>query len=278
MFGRLGRWWLDTPRAIRWVVYVCLPLGTLAITLGVYGDGHGWWDDRSFLTNLASSFASLLFGVPLALVVLSHLSAMQDVVIERRLAQRQTRHVAQEFRSIFLRMLPSANLAELHEAIDRLDDDLGEMRRLMVEAPGDTTQLRDVRSRAVVHYADVSPIDYEAWAAHIKRQWTVLDEEIRPAVLSSTLNWLSAPAALRISQAVELLQSEPVLFTDTDTVERHIRGRTALRHNNGYLGSRVDQAREWVGALRRTVELIEGELPVLATRAPSNQGGTPSPL
>ncbi|WP_314254702.1 hypothetical protein [Streptomyces sp. DSM 40907] len=269
---------MDTPRAIRWVVYVCLPLGAFAITLGIYGDGHGWWDDRSFLTNLASSFASLLFGVPLALVVLSHLSAMQDVVVERRLAQRQVRRVAEDFRSIFLTLLPSANLAELHEAIGRLDDDLGEMGRLMVETPDDIRRLGFVHSRAVVHYGDVSPIDYEAWAAHIKRQWTVLDQEIRPAVLSSTLNWMSAPAALRISQAVELLQREPVLLTSSKPIDRDILRPTDLRTLHDGVGLGVEQAQEWVGALRLTVELIEGELPVLATRTSSNQGGTPSPL
>ncbi|THA33741.1 hypothetical protein [Streptomyces sp. A1547] len=269
MFSRVGRWWVDTPRAIRWVVYVCLPLGALAITLGVYGDGHGWWDDRSFLTNLASSFASLLFGVPLALVVLSHLSAMQDVVVERRVAQRQARRVAEDFRNIFLNLLPSSDSTELREAIDRLDDDLGQMRRLMVEAPGDIDRLRLARSRAVVDFGNVSPIDYEAWAAHINRQWTVLDEEIRPAVLSASLNWLSAPAALRISQAVELLQTEPALFTDSE-VDRRIRRRTDLRTNGDDVGNRVKQAQEWVGALRRTIELIESELPVLATRSSFN--------
>ncbi|MFE5517335.1 hypothetical protein ACFQ9Q_06300 [Streptomyces virginiae] len=261
---------MDTPSAIRWVVYVCLPLGSLAITMGVYGDGQGWWDDRSFLTNLASSFASLLFGVPLALVVLSHLSAMQDVVVERRVAQQQTQRVARDFLSIFLNLLPSGTLTELHEAISQLDDDLGEMRRLLL-GPSDTDQLRVALSRAVVHYSDVSAIDYEAWAAHIKRQWTVLDEEIRPAALSAMLNWLSAPAALRISAAVELLQTEPVLFTDPE-VDRHIRRRTDLRTRSDYVVSRVSQAQEWAGALRRVVELLESELPRLATRVSSSQG------
>ncbi|MFE1877686.1 hypothetical protein ACFW9N_43780 [Streptomyces sp. NPDC059496] len=271
MLSRLRRWWADTPRAIRWVVYVCLPLGALAIAVGVYGDGHGWWDDRSFLTNLASSFASLLFGVPLALVVLSHLSAMQDVVVERRVAKRQTQRVADDFRSIFLNLLPTVSLAELQAAIDRLEGDLAEMRTLMAEAPGDQSQFSALFSRGVIDYGEVSPIDYEAWAAHVKRQWTVLDEEIRPVVVSAMLNWLSAPAVLRISAAVELLQTEPELFADPEVGEPVSR-RSDLQGRNDYVVGRVAQARQWVGALRRIVELLESELPVLATRVSSDQG------
>jgi hypothetical protein len=55
----------------------CHPGFGVAFGLGLWGDAHHWWDDRSFLTNLLSSFTGLLVGVPFALVVLSHLGAMQ---------------------------------------------------------------------------------------------------------------------------------------------------------------------------------------------------------
>ncbi|SEE69370.1 hypothetical protein SAMN05428938_8132 [Streptomyces sp. KS_5] len=74
----IRRWWKDTPDPVRWVAYICLPLGALTLGLGVYGDGHGWWDHRGFLTNLMPSFTSLLFGVPTALFVLGGLGDAQN--------------------------------------------------------------------------------------------------------------------------------------------------------------------------------------------------------
>lgn len=73
----MRHWWRDTPSSVRWVAGVCLPLGTLAVALGIYGDSHRWWNDRAFLTNLTSGLTSLLFGVPTALFVLSSLGAAQ---------------------------------------------------------------------------------------------------------------------------------------------------------------------------------------------------------
>lgn len=218
MFGWVGRvrsWWGETPRAVRWVVYICVPLGVLAIRLGIYGDGHGWWDNRSFLTNLASSFASLLFGVPLALLVLSHLSAMQESVAARKAAQQQARRVWKRFNQAFLDRFPERDLVGLAHDIEEIAqglDALGaRVARIMLGNERASYQEIEAAAREFRDFGErqklvIPPQRITVWLADVARQWKILDEEIRPLVESTNLAWMTTHEALEHSRAFQTLQ------------------------------------------------------------------------
>ncbi|MFE5483040.1 hypothetical protein [Streptomyces sp. NPDC056527] len=210
MSGRLRSariWWLDTPRAIRCVVYVSIPLGSLAIGLGVYGDGHGWWDDRSFLTNLASSFASLLFGVPLALVVLTHLSGMQAEVAERRAAHRRTAASVKAFVDAFQDLFTSTERRHTHLWLERLiwqNARLGDL--LMQGMAADPAEVETAAANLMALRNRLTPL-LSQWAEHLARQWQVIDQECRPLAEAAGLPWIDSRDALALNKIIDDLVS-----------------------------------------------------------------------
>ncbi|MFI9296764.1 hypothetical protein [Streptomyces gardneri] len=165
------------------------------MALGVYGDAHGWWDDRSFLTNLASSFASLLFGVPLALLVLSHLSAMQAETSERRAVTRRVQSATADFASAFQDTLPSTTLAETRGILASL---VPVAERAVRNFPGgrgglqqDPDAVRACEEDCRVLIAGVSDVFPPAeWNAQLSRLWEVLDEEVRPSAVAAGISWM----------------------------------------------------------------------------------------
>ncbi|MGA5452365.1 hypothetical protein ACPCVO_37595 [Streptomyces umbrinus] len=80
----LRTWWRETPALVRNWTTALLPSGVILFVMGLIGDQKGFWEGRSFLTNLASSLTALMFGVPLALHFLGRLSAAQEMATATR--------------------------------------------------------------------------------------------------------------------------------------------------------------------------------------------------
>ena len=88
-FGsQLVHGWRETGATIRRLCVILPIAGTVFIAVGVVGDASNWWKDKPFLTNLVSSMASAMFGIPLALVVFQRLTALQAERLEKRAAYR----------------------------------------------------------------------------------------------------------------------------------------------------------------------------------------------
>ncbi|MGW4086973.1 hypothetical protein ACWEGS_28475 [Streptomyces sp. NPDC004822] len=210
--GRLRAWWQDTPVAVRWVAYIGIPLGCVTVGLGVYGDSHHWWDGRSFLTNLVSSFASLLFGVPTALVVLTHLSGMQAEAMERRAVQRSARQAIGQFERALLVGIKPHDLDEARSALERAvnashtyRDHLLDRRRAHL---GSLEAYR-ARQAAFDEHLNLSGMPYQLWLAEISTRWKRLDTELRPRLEEVGLWWLTMPSYLVFTNAMQKLESLP---------------------------------------------------------------------
>ncbi|MFJ2304940.1 hypothetical protein [Streptomyces sp. NPDC087787] len=208
--GRLRTWWHDTPVAIRWVAYVAIPLGFVTAGLGAYGDSHHWWDGRSFVTNLASSFVSLLFGVPTALVVLAHLSEMQAEAMERRAVQRSARQAAAEFERALLAGIKAQDLAEAHHAVNHAAvasceyrDRLGDVRR----AGRGSLEAYGARQAAFDEHLNLGRLDYRIWLTDIALRWNRLDTEVRPRLDEMGLRWMAMPSYLVLRNGVQTLET-----------------------------------------------------------------------
>ncbi|MFE5795793.1 hypothetical protein ACFQ8C_24910 [Streptomyces sp. NPDC056503] len=208
---RAPRWWLETPNPIRWVLKVCLPLGILAIALGIYGDGHGWWDDRSFLTNLASSFASLLFGVPLALVGLSHLGSLQAEAANRMTAERRGREAARDFQRV---VLTGFNRAPRHQALEDISAFQRVNHRLRQLTQGWAEDRSPERAREMLltldartdafHVAFRYP-EIHRWTSAISHSWHRIDKEVRPFLENAEVWRVSPTQHAELRRAARLL-------------------------------------------------------------------------
>lgn len=143
--ARLRSFWAHTAASVRWTTYVCLPLGIAAAVAGIYGDAHGWWDERGFLTNLLSSMTSVLFGIPTALLVLGRLGAQQAEALERREIERRARLAVFRFQEAVQQNLAITDMAILRRTLGDLSRRNNAYRRalgMFEEASGDSEMLR----------------------------------------------------------------------------------------------------------------------------------------
>jgi hypothetical protein len=213
----IRRWWKDTPDPVRWVAYICLPLGALTLGLGVYGDGHGWWDHRGFLTNLMSSFTSLLFGVPTALFVLGSLGDAQNQARARRRLRSAVKAEARQFETVLIQRFNADTAAELkqkcrdilqgaEEAHDRGEDldpfrqrvfDLGTVRTDHDEEMSESQQERRRMQAA------------EDWLRRTRAQWDIIDNELRPRALEAGTEWIPSLWSSHIREYLAYLHDRP---------------------------------------------------------------------
>ncbi|MFE7093320.1 hypothetical protein [Streptomyces erythrochromogenes] len=256
------------------------------VGLGLYGDGHGWWDERSFATNLASSFASLFFGVPLALLVLSHLGAQQGEVVERRAAQRQARRMAAKFWRAFdergmyealtsppdSSMLFSSRLGEMASAVDAM--------AALLDFPPESREFRTGELHSIIQelvrlFDSVGPADIEVWSANLARQWAMLDDEARPSAEAAGLHWMRSEDILTLEAALQVLQSPSILtllgspFPATAHLLATQGNVDEARRILNEFASDVEQAQIWMDAAIRVHAMMVVELPTLGILWPS---------
>ncbi|TXS56544.1 hypothetical protein [Streptomyces sp. t39] len=208
----LVTWWVHIPKPIKWLVYCCLPAGIAMAGLGIYGDEHGWWNDRGFLTNLLSSFTGLLIGVPFALVVLSHLGGLQADAANYRAAVKSGRNAAIDFegrhRSGFVRYdlhhaesdlirLRTAN-AKYRQAVETWVRDPSPTRSGDVCAAFE--RRRELIRTTFTHHRPIHP-----WLTMISESWHRLDMEVRPRLLDVEANWMPRGSHVALRSAVRTL-------------------------------------------------------------------------
>ncbi|KAF0646287.1 MULTISPECIES: hypothetical protein [Streptomyces] len=86
--GKLRTLWAEAPSATKKVTYIAMPIGLVLAGIGLIGDAYGWWEGRSYLTNVLSSFTGLCFAVPFALLILNYLAEPHAEAAQRRAAWR----------------------------------------------------------------------------------------------------------------------------------------------------------------------------------------------
>lgn len=115
----LHTWWRETPALVRNWTAAMLPTGITLFILGLIGDQNGFWENRSFLTNLASSLTALMFAVPLALIFLGRLTAAQEAAAAVRDWRRGATRGAAEFESEVVGILSCTNVQAATAAVAR---------------------------------------------------------------------------------------------------------------------------------------------------------------
>ncbi|MER5466970.1 hypothetical protein ABT010_41470 [Streptomyces sp. NPDC002668] len=238
--GRVRMWWLGTPGVVRWVAYVCIPMGFGAAGLGIYGDAHHWWDNRGFLTNLASSLASLLFGVPTALFVLSRLGDAQAEARERSKVRRRATAEAAALRELLIRpfALTDAELQHWLAGMVAIRSQFHETDQ------SDTAAMQQLVDDIMYYWAvcfenrlvENQPVysRFDLWVEELQAKWDFLDQELRPRLLEAGESWLPAPQAMLMRRSIADLdhpRSETVLQRRAawaEYVQRALEGAEAL--------------------------------------------------
>ncbi|WP_406126858.1 hypothetical protein [Streptomyces sp. NBC_00989] len=174
MLQRARDIWRETPPLTRTLCKVMPTLGSLLTLLGVFGDSRGWWDNKSFLTNLVSSFTGLMFAVPFALVVVSRLGEAHAFLAEQRAVQRHSERVLRDFQAAW---------SDMDRTIERV---------LVLAASQGNPDLRDSRSMPPEFWMSLENalnfVGQERLRA-MKAQWRSLRDEVRPRRLEVESRW-----------------------------------------------------------------------------------------
>ena len=119
--------WDNTSASVRVLSAVMWLTGVVLAVLGWIGDSRGFWLNRPFFTNLASSVTAALFGIPFALVILQQITNARASREEARSAQRLAARVSRQMLNAARDMVqPSAQaMAALTKLAEREKQDLG---------------------------------------------------------------------------------------------------------------------------------------------------------
>ncbi|MGW3786008.1 hypothetical protein ACWD5Z_15550 [Micromonospora chokoriensis] len=90
--------WRATSPTVRLVALVSWAVGAVVLASGWLGDQEGFWDDRPFLTNVASSLATAALGLPIALIVIQQLVAGEETYRQEWLASEELVGVVRDTR------------------------------------------------------------------------------------------------------------------------------------------------------------------------------------
>ncbi|MFJ4563537.1 hypothetical protein ACIP4U_07410 [Streptomyces caelestis] len=226
--GRLFRaqtWWLETPRLIRRWSIALLLFGFLLLALGLWSDMRGWWEGHEFLTNLVSSFTSLCFGVPAALLVFSHLGQAQE---EARQKTRARAHAVQEINEFTSALLEPFNATDIQQLGSKLRGMRANLRTVRTVHMADAEReeavatffmqfndlvpnpsaRRPIDSFSTMHRYTSQWTTMRKWQTRVTSQCRILDEEVRPRVTDSGLPWLAQNRASDVRQAARWLFME----------------------------------------------------------------------
>jgi hypothetical protein len=233
--------WRETSPGVRALCVTLWCAGVLATAAGLWGDATGWWDNKSFLANLASSTAGALFGVPFALVVIQYITARQADERERRDVTHQGAQLARELATDARQLVrvethPQA-VATLRAA---LRDARGAVERLAAGLDADPQPVS--RAYALWNETVSSRTTTEVLLDRISVNWRSLKEDTRPRLQRIGVAWLDR-------ELVELLDETLAAGTSAGA---DLYWMDELRQAVGEMNvARLGQGREAQAHLRR---------------------------
>ncbi|MDX2814241.1 hypothetical protein PV410_17010 [Streptomyces sp. PA03-5A] len=227
--GRMARarqWWTSTPRLIRRFSIILILVGAALTGGGLWLDHTNWWEGHGFLINLASSLTSLCFGVPTALLVLSHLGNAQSDARQTRRARESAIQEIADFQRALLDAFNVASTADLADTLLRMQVELRELRLQPNPERAEATaglinNFTDLLKNAGPRPRRPRPTSWSelpsegrqwglmrTWHVRVVSQWKILNDEVRPQVTGCGLPWLTKTPATEAEQAARLLLSE----------------------------------------------------------------------
>ena len=200
--------WRKTPYIIRALGTISFSLGLVLALLGLLGDLLNLWSRFPFLTNLASSVTGALFGIPLAVVFLQRLSALQSDSFERIAVREDGRRAARKLSKAVQAVVGGGfELTELRAEQDRayeVGPNTVEALDVLISAALPPGRIHSPRAKTLSTYLHsvshtlnelVGMLDHEqdieqAWdEAHVTAMY--LHDQIKPRYLRIFESWIS---------------------------------------------------------------------------------------
>lgn len=259
--GPVRRLWAETSPGLRTTSLIMWATAAAGTFAGILGDHEGWWADQAFLTNLTSSLVTALFGVPLALIVIRRISAVESSRLDRAAAVQ------------FARL-----------TVDRLIETLAPVLRDPAEAVVLKDRLRDLdarlRTRPEHRFGPASAQVLAEWTAvanalptavgtgieaadairEAEATWRFLVLHVAPRLQIHEVAWLSRS----VTDRVEVLLDRADRFARADAQETKRLAEAArgvlsqLAAEPGAQRLRHDDIDVWVGVEEQVDVLLAG--------------------
>ncbi|MFE7935612.1 hypothetical protein ACFU6S_44220 [Streptomyces sp. NPDC057456] len=198
----LRTWWRETPTLVRNWTTVLLPTGVILFVLGLIGDQKGFWEDRSFLTNLVSSLTALMFGVPLALHFLGRLGAAQETAAATRDWRRWAARAASDLEAEVITVLSCTSVQAATAAVAHAQSATSAVIQKLNIAP------EQVPPEAVIDaFCDTAATYLEAFAKSsgvIRQRWQTVERLVSQGH-ELEQSWISAKDLAGMNQKLDVL-------------------------------------------------------------------------
>ncbi|WP_030198225.1 hypothetical protein [Streptomyces sp. NRRL S-87] len=204
----IARFWAETPKQIRRLSVLLLPLGTVLFFVGLRLDATDGWTGHDYLLNVYSGLTGACFGIPVALLLLNRLTSAQDEVRQAEQARQRAGEEATAFQQSLLSGFEASDLADLTTRVAALQAQLADLRLKRADDPARSEAVHDFLaafdrllpspsgdprpSLGALHHTEERAAVSE-WRSRIRVRWTVLNTEVRPTLHGQ--DWPEAVAA-----------------------------------------------------------------------------------
>lgn len=210
------REWRQVGPTVRVSALTMWALGVALLAVGVWFDHTHRWDDFPFLTNMVSALDGALFGLPVALVVVTRLAVREanrneEAEIFRRLGN-VSRRLSDQARDVEM-ILPLTERHEVEQAIAKLDAALATLRQQLSRMLNNADKQNYFK---LAHEIDTGIVDLvyvwgpieEAMSreiADIAAEWRVCGDYLRPRLAALGIPWISATLDSEINSHMDVL-------------------------------------------------------------------------
>jgi hypothetical protein len=174
--------WRASTREVRILCVVLWSAGVVTLAAGAWGDTHGWWDSYGFLSNVASSATSGLFGVPFALVFFQHITLWQGDIRERREVSRMASRLASELVGDARMLCRVSGMSALRAAIREARQTLSQREEPDAEV---VRQAYDLWAKLVS-----PPVNSQVLLSRMAASWRSMVSDVRPRLARVGGAWL----------------------------------------------------------------------------------------
>ncbi|TDD98099.1 hypothetical protein [Actinomadura rubrisoli] len=207
---RLKSFWsnLDSLMKVTWVTLWII--GAILVFLGLWGDNTGFWEGKSFSTNLISSMTGAAFGIPLALIFLQGLTARQTELLEMHSAKRLAHQVAQEIVQNSIELMPSG-IEEVENVSENLAAMSSEIREIAKDRHDqeEASRIHQELSNIVTNWHQLCIIPggtateglYE-----IEQQWSYFKQEVYARIVEIKGAWIEPSLQSNIDKSIAKLK------------------------------------------------------------------------
>jgi hypothetical protein len=249
--------WDETSSALRRVCITLLSIGLIVVLLGWWADISGLWNDKPFLTNLASALTGAFFAIPFALIVLQHLETRHAQQLEKKDVSRLACHTATEFYSAVQKLTVrplDPHITHLREASKSADKVFKEAESRLSSAKKKAKVVRTAQAIGTVFRSFKERKEYRQWVQAYGADVRLCAESLGKAratwgsIFGTYMDYLDARQREAASQ-LELIEDEQFKRLESKLKRKgadlhQLRTQRGLREAERFLQAWRTRARE----------------------------------